>query len=68
MTTEAAINPLAFYQKEILHAPLLVADRKGYAQRIMCPFCIDADLSFVIRAKTGAYRCMRCEKKRRIGA
>ena len=61
-TIKAAIDPLAFYQREIEGLPTLVANRKGYAQKVLCPFHAETDPSFIISAKTGAYRCFSCGK------
>ncbi|MBV5276165.1 MAG: hypothetical protein JZU52_21855, partial [Lamprocystis purpurea] len=53
-TIKAAIDPLTFYQRELSNAPPLIANRKGYAQKVLCPFHEEKDPSFTINAKTGA--------------
>ncbi|WP_169338409.1 DUF3631 domain-containing protein [Lamprocystis purpurea] len=62
-TIKAAIDPLTFYQRELSNAPPLIANRKGYAQKVLCPFHEEKDPSFTINAKTGAFRCFSCDKR-----
>jgi len=61
-TIKAAIDPLTFYQRELSTAPTLIANRKGYTQKILCPFHEEEDPSFVLSLKTGAYQCFACGK------
>ncbi|WP_295449638.1 DUF927 domain-containing protein [uncultured Thiodictyon sp.] len=60
---KAAIDPFAFYVREIEHAPALKVNDKGWSQLFPCPLHTDHDGSFAVSAKTGAYHCFGCGAK-----
>ncbi|WP_295412932.1 CHC2 zinc finger domain-containing protein [uncultured Thiodictyon sp.] len=59
-TIKAAIDPFAFYAREIEHAPTLKVNDKGWSQLFPCPLHTDHDGSFAVSARTGAYHCFGC--------
>lgn len=55
-----AIEPFEFYRREIEGAPPLKENGKGWSQNFACPFHQDANGSFAVSSKTGAFHCFGC--------
>lgn len=56
-----SVDPLHFYQAEIVGIPPLKAGSDGWTQNVRCPFHEDSTSSFGVNLKTGGYRCFGCE-------